>query len=138
MAETLLWRSYCEQRGLTYHFEPSYGISLLIMAVFGVIAAGIKVQSYVHRLRLPDEWHFPWSPGNIAVIMAMLTTKCIYILEQRIYIVRFRVSTSQSSLSLMVTSSHSKQFLTPFGCFFMQIDSPSVRGEKGLCFITYD
>ena len=48
------------------------------MAVFGVIAAGIKVQSYVHRLRLPDEWHFPWSPGNIAVIMAMLTTKCIY------------------------------------------------------------
>ena len=78
MAETLLWRSYCEQRGLTYHFEPSYGISLLIMAVFGVIAAGIKVQSYVHRLRLPDEWHFPWSPGNIAVIMAMLTTKCIY------------------------------------------------------------
>jgi len=85
MAETLLWRSYCEQRGLTYHFEPSYGISLLIMAVFGVIAAGIKVQSYVHRLRLPDEWHFPWSPGNIAVIMAMLTTKCIYIILYGLY-----------------------------------------------------
>ena len=75
MAETLLWKSYCEQSGLTYHFQASYGISLLIMAVFGVIAAIIKVQSYVHRLKLPDQWHFPWSPGNIAVIMAMFIQK---------------------------------------------------------------
>ena len=88
MAEMLLWKSYCEQRGLTYHFEASYGISLLIMAVFGVIAALIKVQSYVHRLRLPDEWHFPWSPGNIAVIMAMLTICCtpvVYTPDLRLY-----------------------------------------------------
>ena len=99
MAETLLWRSYCEQRGLTYHFEPSYGISLLIMAVFGVIAAGIKVQSYVHRLRLPDEWHFPWSPGNIAVIMAMLTTKCIYTVLYTLYKYNSRYLTNKTSYS---------------------------------------
>jgi len=102
MAETLLWRSYCEQRGLTYHFEPSYGISLLIMAVFGVIAAGIKVQSYVHRLRLPDEWHFPWSPGNIAVIMGILIHDLPFALVIYFYYIKYWSVVSAFQLTLMV------------------------------------
>ena len=46
MAEILIWQGYCQQFGLTYHFKRKYGISILIMALFGVVAALLKFWSY--------------------------------------------------------------------------------------------
>ena len=72
MAEILIWQGYCQQFGLTYHFKRKYGISLLILALFGVVAALLKVWSYTRRLREPETWNFPWSPGNVVVVIGTL------------------------------------------------------------------
>ena len=102
MAESLLWRSFTEQRGLTYSYQPAYGTSLLILISLGLLAAAFKAATLAKKMTLGDEWSYPWSPGNIVVIFGILIHDLPFSFIIYFFYIKFYSVLSAFQLTLMV------------------------------------
>ena len=114
MAETLIWRSFTEQRGLTYSYQPAYGTSLLILISLGLLAATFKAITLAKKMTLGDEWSYPWSPGNIVVIFGILIHDLPFSFIIYFFYIKFYSVLSAFQLTLMVFQG--KTVIIGIGC----------------------
>ena len=102
MAETLLWKSFTDQRGLTYSYQPNYGTSLLILIGLGIVAASFKALSIGKKLTLESQWFYPWSPGNIVVILGILIHDLPFTFIIYFFYIKYYAVLSAFQLTIMV------------------------------------
>ena len=116
MAETLLWRAYTEQRGLTYTYQSSYGASLIVLLSLGIVAATFKAVAVANRMRLGTKWVYPWSPGNLVVIIGILIHDLPFSFIIYFFYIKYYSVLSAFQLTLMVFQGKitNKEDLTDF------------------------
>ena len=102
MAETLLWKSFTDQRGLTYSYQTHYGTSLMILIALGIVAASFKAFSVGKKLTLENQWFYPWSPGNIVVILGILIHDLPFMFIIYFFYIKYYAVLSAFQLTIMV------------------------------------